>query len=147
MNMIQKLILKEHPNYDFTRYRYQAGDIVRTLDGALVVVEYSAIDYVSAFPVIRSLKYRNREFQRIPYSDLPYYKCGEFCAEQIKPKRKLKWSVGDIVENTNGDVVLLTKETHSQGFHGYVLQSEQGFYLHTGIYIQNPYRDYVVVEG
>lgn len=143
--IIQKLILEECPNYDFDRYRFQPGDILKMSDGAIICVEYSALDYVSAFPLLRSMRVREKCWQKIYYSDLPYYQKGSFTSLDIIPINRLKWKVGDIVNMDKCDgKVLLTEEDdmRPQTFIGFVLECENNYYTHTGIYIENPMKDY-----
>lgn len=33
MNVLQRLILRDHPDYDFEQYHFRAGDMVKSLDG------------------------------------------------------------------------------------------------------------------
>lgn len=146
MNVIQKLIMNQCPDYDFSRYRFREGDMVETLDGALVIVEYSALEYVSAFPIRRSMTCRKKEFQRVSYSNLPYYKKGEFKHKSYPISNSIFWKLGDIVRDEPGYVVLLTKEDGDQKFSGFVLEAENEYYLHTRIYIRNPYAAYVLTD-
>lgn len=140
MNIIQKAILAEYPDYDFNRYRFKAGDYVTTLDGAEVIVEYSALDYIQGYVIKRSLKYREKGSARIYYTDLPYYT--EFMNKEYKVSKSLKWEIFNIVRDGN-TVVLLTKEVGHQKFHGFVLETDNSYYLHTGIYLENPYAGYI----
>lgn len=74
MNAIEKLLKSKYPDYDLERYRYKAGDIIRTEDGAMIVVEYSAIEHIQGYVIKRSLVFREKGPQRIEYTKLPYYK-------------------------------------------------------------------------
>lgn len=147
-DLIEKLILKKHPNYDFERYRFKAGDIVETLDGATIVVRYSACEYVEAYVIRKSLKYREKGLQNIKYDGLPYYKKGTFTNKLPKITRRLEWKVYDFVHLDNGNItVLLSDKVGHQAFYGYVLSSENNYYLHTNIYLENHFKDYVMVGG
>lgn len=146
MNVIQKLILRDHPDYDFEQYHFQAGDVVRSLDGGVFIVDYSACDCVEAFPLKRTMKYRNKEWQKVYYKDLPYYRKGDFVNTPyvIKNERVIKWDVGDIVKNERNDVMLLFDSCGFQEFYGYVLDTSNTYYLHTRVYLRNPYRDFLL---
>lgn len=148
MNVLQRLILRDHPDYDFEQYHFRAGDMVKSLDGGLFIVDYSACEYVEAFPLVRTLTYRKKEFQRVYYTDLPYYRKGEFVNSEypIKDERIVKWEVGDIVCGEYGIVALLFQECGTQEFYGYVLDSDNSYYLHTRIYLPNPNRYYFKSE-
>lgn len=145
MDVIRKLILNKYPDYDFDRYRFKSGDIVRTLDGALVCVRESALEYVDAFPIVRSMRIREKVWQRVPYTDLPFYTKGEFVSLNIKPTTSVKWKVGDFVTLDYEDSLALLTEEHKdrhQAFYAYVLRCSNNYYLHTGIYVENPMKDY-----
>ncbi|WP_289751762.1 hypothetical protein [Bacteroides acidifaciens] len=90
MDILRNLILNKYPDYDFDRYHFKSGDIVRTLDGAVICVRESALEYVDAFPIVRSMRIREKVWQRVPYTDLPYYKKGEFVSLSIKPTTSVK---------------------------------------------------------
>lgn len=142
--VIRNLILEKCPDYEFDRYRFKPGDIVKTLDGAIVVVEYSSISYISAFPIVRSMKFRKKEVQRINYKDLPYYDKGEFVNMSYKISKKVIWKVGDIVKSEYDDTVLLiSEEDKKQQFVGFVLCTENSYYLHTKIILNSPTYGYV----
>ena len=143
MNLIEKYIKKKYPNYDFNRYSFQAGDCVETLDGALVIIEYSAIEYVNAFVIKRSMKFRERGEQRIYLSDLPNIRKGEFVNKDIKVSESIFWKPYMIVHLERGDMtVLLLEEVKHQGFYAYVLSSENSYYLNTRVYVENPWKEY-----
>lgn len=142
MNAIEKLLKSKYPDYDLERYRYKAGDIIRTEDGAMIVVEYSAIEHIQGYVIKRSLVFREKGPQRIEYTKLPYYKKEKFKSEEFKINKRLSWGLYDIVK-TDTMTVLLTKNVRHQEFYGYVLKSENEYYLNTHIYLVNPFKDYV----
>lgn len=147
MNIIWKLITKECPDYDFTRYRFNAGDLVTTLDGAVVVVDYSALKYVNGWVIRRGLKYRQLGEQHVLYDDLTYYKKGEFVSQPYPLSVSLKWKLYDFVKLDDYVLLLIEEKDRKQSFYAYVLESENGYYKNTRIYIENPYRDYIVTGG
>lgn len=54
----------------------------------------------------------------------------------------------DFVHLDNGNItVLLSDKVGHQAFYGYVLSSENNYYLHTNIYLENHFKDYVMVGG
>lgn len=145
MDILRKLILHECPDYDFDRYHFKSGDIVRTLDGAVICIKESALEYVEAFPVVRSMCIREKIWQRVPYTNLPYYRKGEFVNLSVKPTTSIKWKVGDFVYLDYEEGLALLTEEHKdryQAFYAYVLQCNNNYYLHTGIYIENPMKAY-----
>lgn len=144
VNIIRNLILKSNPDYDFNRYRFKPGDIVRTLDGAVIVVEYSALDYIKAFPIKRSISCKIRQFQRVHYNNLPYYEKDNFEPICIPITKSLCWKIGNIIVDEYGAKVLLFEEVEHQCFYGFVLETDNDYYLHTRIYVQNPYKDYIL---
>lgn len=145
-DIIRKMILTECPVYDFDRYRFNSGDIVRLDCGAVIVVDESCLNYVRCYVHKRSLKYREFGEVKVNYTDLPYYPKGSFVSHSYTIQKKLKWSVGDIVTDpTYGTVGYLYKEVGFQEFYMYVLATDNNYYLHTRVYIQNPYRGYVAV--
>lgn len=142
-DIIRKVILQRHLDCDFERYHYKAGDIARTLDGAVLICEYSAIDYINAFPIVRSISIRNKKFQRVPYTNLEYIKKGKYKKEEYPISKSINWKVGDIVEQ-DGFIVLLYEEVRHQQFYGYVLEAEQKYYIDVRVFIQNNFASYVV---
>ena len=44
MDILRNLILNKYQDYDFDRYRFKSGDIVRTLDDAVICVRESALE-------------------------------------------------------------------------------------------------------
>lgn len=145
MDIIRKLILKDHPDFDFDRHRFSAGDIVETKCGAVVVVRTGGLDFIEAYVYKRSIRYREFKLVKIPYEDLPYYKKGEFVSKPYKLNKKLKWQVGDIVlDPTYGTIGYLFQEVGHQRFYMFVLESDNSYYTHTGVYIENPYAGYVL---
>lgn len=146
MNLMQKVILKEHPNYDPNRYRFKAGDFVTTLDGARICVKYSAIDYVVAYVMSRSLVYRTSGEQRVYYKDLPMIPKDGFINNVPKINESLQWSTYDIVRGDYANMLVLLYEEldRPQEFYGWVLSCENNYYLHMGVYIVNPYRNYIL---
>ncbi len=144
-DIMDKLILRLSPGYDFNRYRYKAGDIVTALDGAILLVKESAIDYVTAYALKRSYMFRNRGENKVPYSALPDIPKGSYVHPGYKVNKTLKWKAGDIIidETYEALTVYLYEEVHRQCFYGFVLAPENNYYLHSGIYIQNPYKDYI----
>ena len=143
MNTLRKLILKKHPDYDFDRYSFQPGDCVETLDGAIAIIEYSAIDWVNAFIIKRSMKFRQKGEQRINLNDLPNLRYGEFISKDLEPSKSIFWKENTIVYVEHDNLLaLLLKEVHFQGFHAFVLNCDNNYYLHTRIYLDNPYKDY-----
>lgn len=144
-DILRKLILKKYPNFDFNRYRYNPGDLIRLDDGAVVVVKEGALEYVDAYVYRHSLKYRYYNLVRIQYEELPYYVKGEFTTEVYKLNKTLKWRVGNIVQDpTYGAIGYLFEEVGQQRFYMFVLEADNPYYVHTGIYLENPYKDYVV---
>lgn len=147
MDLIRKAILQKCPDYDFDRYRFKSGDVVKLDCGAVIVVRQSYLKSVWAYVHKRSLHYRNLGSADIPYDDLPYYKKGEFRHAPYKLNKTLKWQVGDIVEDpTYGTVGYLYEETEHQCFYMYVMECDNSYYTNTGIYIQNPYGGYVIAK-
>lgn len=145
-DIIRKLIRSECPDYDFDRYRFKSGDVVRLDCGAVIVVAESCLDYVRCYVHRRSLKYREFGEAKVDYTDLPYYPKETFVSHPYTTQKKLKWSVGDIVtDHAYATVGCLYKEVGPQEFYMYVLSTDNSYYLHTGVYIQNPYREYVTV--
>lgn len=142
MDILRKLIKREHPDYDFDRHHFSSGDILVTLDSAKIVVEYGALDYVSAFVVKRGLKYRELGACNIPYSDLPYYKRGEFQTASTKCSTSLEWKEWEF-RQLEGKVILLLNKVEHQTFRAYVLSSEDKSYEHEVIYVRNPFASYV----
>ncbi len=144
VDIIHELVLKKYPDYDFERHTFVDGDLVSTLDGAVIIVRCSALAYVDGYVYKPSFKYHNKGEVRVPYSDLPYYKQGEFKSLGYNPIKSLKWRVGDIVKNpTYGTVGYLFKECDHQRFYMYVLETDNDYYMHTGVYIENPYACYI----
>lgn len=144
-DILRKLILKKHPNFDFNRYRYSPGDLIKLDDGAIVVVKEGALDYVDAYVYRRSVKYRFYSLVRILYEELPYYANGEFITEAYRLNKTLKWSVGDIVQDPSyGTIGYLFEEVGHQRFYMFVLEADNPYYVHTGIYLENPYKDYII---
>lgn len=146
LKIIQKLILEECPDYDFNRYRFENGDIVKTLDGAVICVEYSMLDCVKASPIKRSMKIREKKLQCVYYNDLPYYEKGKFNNSiVVRPINKIKWSIGDIIEMDNMTMLLEDEDKDRvQSFCAYVLESKNNYYIHTHISIDNPMRHYFI---
>lgn len=145
MDVIKKLIRSKFPDYDFDRYRFKPGDYVITVDGARVLVKESALDYVTAYVLKRSLVYRELGEQRVYYKDLPYYDKDGFVNSTPKTSNSLKWNRFDFVHLGNGNMdVLLTEEIGHQRFYAFVLHSDMDYYLHTSVYVENPYKDYIV---
>lgn len=147
MNIIERLIIKKCPNYDFNRYRFKSGDYVTTLCGAKIIVKESALEYVDAYVLNRSLKYREKGLQRVYYDDLPYFEESAFINKLPKIQSRVNWKLYDIVHLELGNMtVLLTEEKGHQQFYAYVLSSDNNYYLHTSIYIENPYKDYIASQ-
>lgn len=145
MDVIRKLILNKCPNYDFDRHRFESGDYVTTLCGAKIIVKNSALDYVDAYVLVRSLKFRERGLQRIYYDDLPYFAKSTFINKLPKTQSSLNWKIYDIVHLEFGNMtVLLTEEKGHQQFYAFVLSSDNNYYLHTSIYVENPYKEYIM---
>lgn len=138
----RKMILEKYPNYDFERYRFKAGDCVKTNDNAIIIVKASALEYVTAYVIRRGFKYNKLGETDVQYSDIPYSKKGEFKSLPYKSNKSLKWRVSEIRE-IDGMTILLYKEVEHQGFYGFVLKSEDPYYLNTGVYVRNDYRDYI----
>lgn len=133
---------KKYPDADFDRYRYRIGDIIELSDGAKVLCVGSAIYYIEAYVIKRSIKYREYARYRISYQELPYA-TGDFVSCTYQITKKLKWSVGNVIED-NGNIIYLYQEIRYQEFYGWVIKAVNEYYLHTGIYIANPYKSYIV---
>lgn len=136
-----KFILSKYPNADLDRYRFKEGDIFKVGDAVLLCL-YSAVEYVNCYVIKRSLQYREPGVEtRVYYEDIP--------REPVFVKPKLrksgKWKVGDIVE-TDGMLIYLYKEEHPQYFYAWVIESENNYYLHTGIALPSPLYYYVSQE-
>lgn len=146
-NLMNKLILSECPDYDFERQHFVSGDIVKTLDGAVIIVTSSALEYITGYVYRRSLRYTKHCEVSVPYSELPYYKAGEFKSVEYKCQKKIRWSVGDIVQDpTYGAIGYLYEQVGHQQFYMYVLETDNPYYLHTGVYIESPYSGYITVK-
>ena len=144
MNWIEKLILKDHPGYDFSRYRFKDGDFVKLDDGAVILVKQSGLVSVSAYVYKKSFKYHEYIEYEIPYSELPYFKKGEFKSEPYRIKKSLLWKEGDVVQDPEyGTVGYLYADLGEQKFYMWVLESPNPVYVHTGVYIENYWGDYV----
>lgn len=143
-DVIRKMILAECPDYDFNRYRFKSGDVVKLDDNAVIIVKESCLTYVTAYVHKRSFKYHMYGEVRIPYTELPYFAKGKFQPYTYSIQKKLQWKVGDIVEDPTYDMIgyLLSEQGH-QRFYMYVLETDYPYYLHTGVYIENPYAEYV----
>ena len=143
-NYVKMAILAKYPDHDFDRYSFKFGDVLRTNNGALIFVIHSAITYVEAFVLKSSFGFKKNTKMRIAYTDLPYYKKGEFSSEVLDVSKKLKWSVGDLViDDRSGAKLLLMEERDCGGFYAAILDCDNEFYKETTIYIINPYRDYI----
>lgn len=142
MKSFTDFLRKMYPDADFDRYRFKEGDIIELSDGAKVLCISSAIYYIDVYVVKRSLKYREYKQYRVPYDELPYIK-DNFVSAPYSIQKKLRWKVGDII-NDNGNIVYLYSEQGHQKFYGWVIKAVNEYYLHTGIYIQNPNGCYVI---
>ena len=143
-NSIKLVILEKYPDYDFDRHSFRFGDVLRTNNGALIFVLSSALLYVEAFILKSSFGFKKNTKMRIDYTDLPYYKKGEFSSEVLDVSKKLKWSVGDLViDDRSGAKLLLMEERDCGGFYAAILDCDNELYKETTIYIINPYRDYI----
>ena len=142
--ILENALKKKYPEYDPNRYRFKRGDVVKTLDGAVVVITSEGILDVRGYVHKQSVKYRIGSEVTVPYSDLPKLPKDGFTPYQYKLNKSLKWKTGDIVEDINGTIAYLYGECDHQCFYGYVLESDMNHYIHTGIYLENPYRDYVL---
>lgn len=143
-NIFIKMILKDHPDYDLERYRFKAGDVVRLNCGALLLVDYSAIEYASGYICRKSVLHRELKEERVSYDELPYFKEDEFVPYKFKLNTSLKWKVGDFIRDDRGTLMYLYHETDHQCFYGFVLESAQSYYLHTRVFVMNPYREFVL---
>lgn len=144
MNILEKLISKKCPGYDFNRYHFNKGDIVKLSCGAVIVVEYSCLEYVQAWIHKRSLTYRDFTSVRIFYNDLPYFEKGTFTNYNYSVQKRLKWRVGDIIlDPKTGVTSFLYEETRPQEFYAFVLKSDNKYYMHTHVFVPNPYREYI----
>lgn len=133
-------------DYDPNRYHFNVGDVVKFDCGAIGIVRTAAVKWVDICIHKRSLVHRNFGVERVEYKDLPYVAKHEFIPAKYTINKTLKWHVGDVVEESNyGMIVYLYEETEHQCFYGFVLQSENKYYLHTGIYLPNPYRAYIAM--
>lgn len=143
-NYVKMGILSKYPDYDFNRYSFKFGDVLRTNNGALIFVIGSAIEYVDAFVLKSSFGIKKNQKVKIYYSELPYHKKNMFTSEKLCVSKSIKWSVGDVVIDPRyGTKILLTEERDHGGFYGLVLESENKFYIETSVYVTNPYIDYV----
>lgn len=138
------MLKKKYPDADFDRYRYVTGDMIELPDGAVVLCIHSAIYHIEACVVKRSFKYNEYKQYRIPYEEIPAV-YGEFIPAGYKIRKSLNWRVGDIVDD-NGYIVYLYQEVGHQQFYGWVIKAVNEYYLHTGIYLVNPYADYIVAK-
>lgn len=146
MNAITKYLCRKYPDYDPERYHFKPGDIVTTSDGAVILVKESAIEYVTGYALKRSFLFRPHGENRVPYSYLPDLRKGKYMHPGFPISKSLRWREGTIVTDlTYGVVVYLYEEVSPQCFYGFVVKSENERYLHTGIYIPNPYKDYIAV--
>lgn len=145
MTIIEKAILAKYPDYDFDRYRFRAGDIVQSNDGAVIIVIESSLTDVYAYIYKKSFIHNVHCKTSIPYEELPYFAKGEFKSLPYSLRRSLNWRVGDIVQDPQyGTVCYLYADAgYHQGFYAWVLGPENSYYLHQGIYLQNPYGTYV----
>lgn len=146
VDYMKKLILSECPDYDFEQYRFTAGDCVKTKDNAIIVVDCSALKYVTAYVIRRGFKYNSIGETQVLYEDLPYYKKGKFTSLPYKLGTSLKWQVGEI-RKVDDMLVVLYAESGHQGFYAFVLETANKYYLHTRVYVQNQYKDYIQVNG
>lgn len=130
----KKIILQKYPDADMDRYRLQPGDIVQMPDGAVLLCKQSAIMDCDFYVLKRSLTFREFKCYRVSYADIPKISRP---TNDYKIYKGLKWKVGQIVDD--GQVVVyLYEECGPQKFYGFVLQSANPYYLHTGVYVQSP---------
>lgn len=147
MNYIQKLILRDHPDYDINRHHFDAGDIVRLDDNSIIVVEYSAIEYVQAWVVRKGFKYRELGEQRVLYTDLPYYRKGDFVSELPKISTSIKWKLYDFRVFDDKRTGFLYEQKGHQEFYAFVISPMNDYYFHTKIWVRNPFHEYIMEAG
>ena len=141
---VKLAILAKYPDYDFDRHSFRFGDVLRTNNGARIIVIYSAITYVEAFVLKSSFGFKKHKRMRINYTDLPYYKKGEFKSEELEVSKKLKWEVGSVVRDPrSGSKLLLIEQQEHGGFYALVLECENNLYRGKTVYVTNPYIEYI----
>ncbi len=136
------LLKRKYLDADLDRYCYNTGDIVNLSCGGQIVVQYSTIEYVVAYVTRRSLVLRSFGECKVSYDDLPY----QYQPGILKVQKKIKWSVGDVVQDEDERLIYLDKEFRQQEFYGWVCSGPADVYLHAGIFLLNPHRDYVVCK-
>lgn len=135
----RKVILAKYPDADFDRYRFQSGDIFKVGDAILLCKESLIMDVV-CYVIKRSLLYRELGTEiKVPYKELPKEPI------MVTPTicKRNKWKTGDVVQTEDNMTVYLYKEEHPHYFYGWVIQSENEYYLHTGIALPSPIYYYV----
>lgn len=100
MNAIQRLILKDHPNYDFSRYRFRECDIANNiLNMAQILVMESALDYVTGIVIKAGFGCPKGLVERFGYIDLEYISQGEYRRQPYNIQKKLRYEAGDIIKH------------------------------------------------
>lgn len=146
-NPFRNYILNRYPDYDFERYRFEYGDIVKTSSNAVLFVIQSSLDEVEAFVIHSGFGYKKSSVVSISYHDLPYFKNGEFVKEDPQIFKSLKWEVGKfVIDPNNGYVFLLKERVNEKAFYAYVVKCENSFYDGTIVYLQDPYYDYTCIR-
>ena len=109
MDLISKLILRDYPDYDFTRYRFKFGDIIKFRESYLLALE-SSLTACKFLSLSKGFGFNKMQEVSFPYDELPYYKKGEF--ESIKYRVKCSYEVGTFANTKEGDV-LITEVTEN----------------------------------
>lgn len=123
MDLIRKLILRDYPNYDFTRYRFRFGDIIKFRESYLFALE-SSLTECKFLPLSKGFGFDKMQEVKISYTELPYYKKGEF--ESIKYRVKCSYEIGTFATTKEGDV-LITEVTENHVI-GLCINPESDYY-------------------
>lgn len=143
-NFMIRPIKNKYPDYDENRHHFKFGDVVKTNSHAIIFVKESLITHVEALVLKPGFGLKMHEIININYSELPYYDKGKFESKELKIYKGLNWKVGDVVIDPRSNFkILLYEDRERGGFYGWVLECDDPFYKETGIYINNPYKDYI----
>lgn len=143
MNIIQKLILKGNPDYDFDRYRFDIGDIVNnTRNYSIVLVIESALDYLEAIVIKRGFGVNKGEVLRVNYDDLEYFSKGEYIKPEYSYQHKLRYEAGDIIKDNGVSFCVISRENKTLTIMALEQYKFRGIYLGAKYCITDPYWDY-----
>lgn len=150
LSPIQKVILKDYPEWDINRHYWREGDIIEFNENFVVLCIRNGGFEKDEWMVIKG--FNKGAVLEINIEDTPYLhkdnyneeQMLELCKKYMLKKEKMLYQKGDILLDKDTFLLCVTDILDDYDYYAFVIdEKDRNFYKHSKICLYNPYKEYI----